>query len=65
VGCSVGIAVSDGSQRNIGVTVCGIDGIYGGDRERVADVRHDSKYPNLSALLENIGHADSGGVVPP
>jgi hypothetical protein len=43
----------------------GVDGIDGSHRHRVPYVGHDAQYPDLSPLLENIGHADGGGIIPP
>ena len=62
---AVGVAPLDGADGNVLVAVGGVDGVDGGDRHRVRDIRDDPEEPHLALVVQDVGDADRGGVVPP
>jgi hypothetical protein len=65
VRCGVRGAVGHRPDPDPGMTVGRVDGIECGGCHWISNVRHDSEDLDLVALLQDIGHSDRRGIIPP
>jgi hypothetical protein len=65
MGRSIRRSVGHDSDRDPAVAICGVDGIESGGSYRISNIRHDAEDLDFALLLENIGHSDRSGIVPP
>ncbi len=61
----VRIAPGNGAERDVGMSIGGVDGIDRCDRHGVGNIGHDAQEPHLALLLQDVGESDGAGVVPP
>ena len=61
----VAVAPRDVADRDAAVPVRGVDGVDRRDGDVVRHVGHDAEDTYLAALVQHVGDAEHGGVVPP